>query len=48
MIKAGFVEFTGDVPNRTCSFKVPKGTDVKAKLDEIAAGNKHIKDFSIQ
>ena len=37
-----------DVPARMCSITVTdKNLDVKAKLDELAEGNSHLKGFEV-
>jgi hypothetical protein len=43
----GFSNLKTDTKSRTATFSFTKSGDVKKKLEEIAASNKHVKGFEI-
>ena len=45
---AGFDNLKTDLKSRTATFTCKNPEEIKKKLSEIAAKNKHVKDFEIQ
>ncbi|MEM7783150.1 MAG: hypothetical protein AAF939_02475 [Planctomycetota bacterium] len=43
----GFTDVETDCSKKSCSFKAPKGADVKTKIDEIASSANHLEGWSM-